>query len=109
LSSSFRCCSPCRPAAPIDNRDGFWNEWSDAIFAKAASEKKFVVVSLEFLWCRWCHVMNAKLGECRGARRPQGQVHPCLRRSGLRGPHLATYERWGWPATIIFAPDGTES
>ena len=24
-------------AAPIDNKDGFWNEWSDALFARAAS------------------------------------------------------------------------
>ena len=34
-------------AAPIDNSDGFWSEWSDATFAKAAQEKKFVIVSLQ--------------------------------------------------------------
>ena len=45
-------------AAPVDNKDGFWNEWSDGIFAKAATEKKFVIVSLQSWWCRWCHVMN---------------------------------------------------
>ena len=32
-------------AAPFDNRDGFWSEWSDATFARAAAEKKFVIVS----------------------------------------------------------------
>jgi hypothetical protein len=30
--------------APIENRDGFWGEWNDATFARAAAEKKFVVV-----------------------------------------------------------------
>ena len=34
-------------AAPVDNKDGFWSEWSDATFARAASEKKFVIVSLQ--------------------------------------------------------------
>ena len=45
-------------AAPIDNSDGFWSEWSDATFARAAREKKFVIMSLQSWWCRWCHVMN---------------------------------------------------
>ena len=45
-------------AAPLDNRNGFWSEWSDATFARAASEKKFVIVSLQSWWCPWCHVMN---------------------------------------------------
>src|SRR3977135_3307593 len=45
-------------AAPIENGDGFWGEWSDATFARAAAEKKFVVVWLQSWWCRWCHVMN---------------------------------------------------
>ena len=25
-------------SAPIDNSDGFWSEWSDATFAKAAAQ-----------------------------------------------------------------------
>jgi len=45
-------------AAPIDNADGFWSEWSDATFTRAAREKKFVIMSLQSWWCRWCHVMN---------------------------------------------------
>ena len=45
-------------AAPIDNSDGFWSEWSDTTFARAAREHKFVIVSLQSWWCKWCHVMN---------------------------------------------------
>ncbi len=32
-------------AALINNSDGFWSEWSEATFARAAREQKFVVVS----------------------------------------------------------------
>ena len=58
-------------AAPLDNRDGFWSDWSDATFARAAAEKKFVIVSLQSWWCPWCHVMNrdtwAKFDMCTGS------------------------------------------
>jgi thioredoxin-related protein len=45
-------------AAPLDNADGFWSTWSEATFECAAREKKFVVVSLQSWWCRWCLAMN---------------------------------------------------
>ena len=77
-------------AAPIENSDGFWGEWSDATFARAAAEKKFVVVSLQSWWCRWCHVMNRETWSNAGSpRRPQGQVHPGLCRSGQPAGYLA--------------------
>jgi hypothetical protein len=58
-------------AAPIENSDGFWSEWSETTFARAAAEKKFVVVSLQSWWCRWCHVMNRETGPMRRSRRPR--------------------------------------
>ena len=33
-------------AAPVENSDEFWSEWSEATFARAAREHKFVVISL---------------------------------------------------------------
>ena len=45
-------------AAPVENSDEFWSEWSEATFARAAREHKFVVISLQSGWCKWCHVMN---------------------------------------------------
>ena len=44
LSLSFATAAH---TAPIDNKDGFWSEWSDATFARAAREKKFVIMSLQ--------------------------------------------------------------
>jgi uncharacterized protein YyaL (SSP411 family) len=96
-------------AAPIENKDGFWSEWSDQIFAKAASEKKFVIVSLQSWWCRWCHVMNRETwtnAEVRGVLKDK--FIPVYVDQDSRPDISQRYERWGWPATIIFAPDGTE-
>lgn len=96
-------------AAPIENGDGFWSEWNDATFARAASEKKFVIVSLQSWWCRWCHVMNRETwanAEVRGLLKDK--FIPVYLDQDSRPDISQRYERWGWPATIIFAPDGTE-
>jgi uncharacterized protein len=96
-------------AAPIDNKDGFWGEWSDATFARAAAEKKFVIVSLQSWWCRWCHVMNRETwanAEVRGILKDK--FIPVYVDQDSRPDISQRYERWGWPATIIFGPDGTE-
>ena len=96
-------------AAPIDNADGFWGEWSDATFARAAREKKFVIMSLQSWWCRWCHVMNQETwsnAETRGILKDK--FIPVYVDQDSRPDISQRYERWGWPATIIFAPDGTE-
>jgi uncharacterized protein YyaL (SSP411 family) len=96
-------------AAPIENGDGFWGEWNDATFARAANEKKFVVVSLQSWWCRWCHVMNRETwsnGEVRGVLKDK--FIPVYVDQDSRPDISQRYERWGWPATIIFGPDGTE-
>ena len=96
-------------AAPIENSDGFWSEWNDATFARAAGENKFVVVSLQSWWCRWCHVMNRETWadpEVRGVLKDK--FIPVYVDQDSRPDISQRYERWGWPATIIFGPDGTE-
>jgi len=96
-------------AAPIDNADGFWSEWSDATFARAAREKKFVIMSLQSWWCRWCHVMNRETwanAEVRSLLKDN--FIPVYVDQDSRPDISQRYERWGWPATIIFGPDGTE-
>src|SRR4051812_23438259 len=96
-------------AAPIDNKDGFWSEWNDATFARAAREKKFVIMSLQAWWCRWCHVMYRETWanpEVRGILKDK--FIPVYVDQDSRPDISQRYERWGWPATIIFAPDGTE-
>lgn len=96
-------------AAPLDNKDGFWSEWSDATFDRAAKEKKFVVVSLQSWWCPWCLAMNRETwsdATVRGVLKDR--FIPVYVDQDSRPDISQRYERWGWPATIIFGPDGTE-
>jgi uncharacterized protein YyaL (SSP411 family) len=89
--------------------DGFWSEWSDATFERAATEKKFVIVSLQSWWCPWCHAMNRDTwanADVRGVLKDH--FIPVYVDQDSRPDVSQRYERWGWPATIIFGPDGTE-
>lgn len=96
-------------AAPIENRDGFWSEWSEATFARAAREHKFVVVSLQSWWCKWCHVMNEETWSKPEVRAVlKDHFIPVYVDQDSRPDISQRYERWGWPATIIFGPDGKE-
>lgn len=96
-------------AAPVENADGFWSEWSETTFARAAREKKFVIVSLQSWWCRWCHVMNRETWADREVRDIlKDKFIPVHVDQDSRPDISQRYERWGWPATIIFGPDGTE-
>ena len=96
-------------AAPIDNKDGFWSEWSDATFERAAAEKKFVIVSLQSWWCPWCHAMNRDTWANPEVRAVlKDHFIPVAVDQDSRPDISQRYERWGWPATIIFGPDGAE-
>src|ERR1700682_4748032 len=75
-----------------------WSDWGDDLFARAAAEKRFVILDLEAVWCHWCHVMEKTTyadPEVRGLlasnylpvrvdRRQSRSVEP-LRRLGLAG------------------------
>ena len=96
-------------AAPIDNQDGFWSEWSEATFARASAEKKFVIVSLQSWWCPWCHAMNKDTWANPDVRAElKDHFIPVYVDQDSRPDISQRYERWGWPATIIFGPDGAE-
>jgi len=96
-------------AAPIDNKDGFWSEWSEATFVRASAEKKFVIVSLQSWWCPWCHTMNKETWADPEVRATlKDHFIPVYVDQDSRPDISQRYERWGWPATIIFGPDGSE-
>ena len=102
-------CLAAAQAAPIDNKDGFWSEWSDATFERAAAEKKFVIVSLQSWWCPWCHAMNRDTWANPEVRAVlKDHFIPVAVDQDSRPDISQRYERWGWPATIIFGPDGAE-
>src|ERR1700691_509677 len=86
-----------------------WQPWSNAAFETAKREHKFVIMDLQAVWCHWCHVMDEttykdpKVIALMGAHYVAVQVDQDSR------PDLANrYEDYGWPATIVFAADGSE-
>lgn len=86
-----------------------WQEWTPAIFDRAKAEKKIVLLDLHAVWCHWCHVMQAET-YC------DPKVIELIRSNFIAvgvnqdsRPDLANrYEDYGWPATVIFAANGSE-
>jgi uncharacterized protein YyaL (SSP411 family) len=99
---------PLLPAR-ADDAALVWQPWSDAAFAQAAREHKFVLLDLEAVWCHWCHVMDV-------GSYHDPQVIALLKKSFITvrvdqdsRPDISNrYEDYGWPATIVFAADGSE-
>ena len=86
-----------------------WKPWSQSLFEQARREHRFVLLDLEAVWCHWCHVMDETTYK-------DAQVAKLLRARYLlvrvdqdSRPDLSNrYEDYGWPATIVFAADGSE-
>ena len=86
-----------------------WQPWSEALFAQAKRENKFILLDLEAVWCHWCHVMDEKtytdpqvgvlLRDHYIAVKVDSDAHPEMARR---------YEDYGWPATVVFNAQGEE-
>jgi len=86
-----------------------WRGWSGDLFAQATSEKRFVILDLEAVWCHWCHVMETTTYADPKVQELLGAKYIPVRVDQDANPDLSSrYGDWGWPATIVFAPDGTE-
>jgi uncharacterized protein YyaL (SSP411 family) len=86
-----------------------WNGWSDELFSRATAEKRFVILDLEAVWCHWCHVMEKTTYADPGVTELLGSKYIPVRVDQDANPDLSSrYGDWGWPATIVFGPDGTE-
>jgi hypothetical protein len=86
-----------------------WNGWSEDLFSRATAEKRFVILDLEAVWCHWCHVMEkTTYSDPRVIELLESKYIP-VRVDQDANPDLSNrYGDWGWPATIVFGPDGTE-
>lgn len=78
-------------------------------FAQARAEDRFVLLYLEAVWCHWCHVMDHDTyGDTRVRELVDSHYVPLKIDQDLR-PDLANrYRNYGWPATVVFAADGSE-
>jgi len=86
-----------------------WRPWSDAAFAAARREHRFVIMDLEAVWCHWCHVMDETTYRDPRVVALIGASCVAVKVDQDSRPDLANrYEDYGWPATIVFAADGSE-
>ncbi len=86
-----------------------WLDWHKDLFEKAQAANKFVILDLEAVWCHWCHVMEEKTYANPEVKALLARKYLTVRVDQDANPDLSNrYGDWGWPATIIFAPDGSE-
>src|SRR5208337_2974913 len=86
-----------------------WQPWSDSAFAQARTQHKFVLLDLEAVWCHWCHVMDDVTYRDPAVVRLLNKCYIAVRVDQDSRPDLSNrYEDYGWPATVVFAADGSE-
>lgn len=86
-----------------------WQRSDTAAFAQARAQHRFVILYLEAVWCHWCHVMDEKTYGDAAVRAEIAAHYVPLRIDQDLRPDLSNrYKDYGWPATIVFAPDGSE-
>ncbi len=86
-----------------------WNDWSDEIFARAKKEDKLVLLDLEAVWCHWCHVMDEKTYCDPSVVHLLDKEVIAVKVDQDSRPDLSNkYEKYGWPAIIVFNADGKE-
>jgi uncharacterized protein YyaL (SSP411 family) len=110
LGVAMALCAVVDAARAADAPPIRWQrQWSQALFAQAAREQRFVLLDLHAVWCHWCHVMDEKTYTDPSVRALIGQRYVAVSVDADSDPALASrYGDWGWPATIVLAPDGTE-
>ena len=86
-----------------------WQDWSADIFTEASRDNRFVILDLEAIWCHWCHVMEETTYANENVIKLLKDRYMTVRVDQDANPDLSNrYGDYGWPATIVFAPDGSE-
>lgn len=97
------------PRAAPHKDEPTWAEFDAATFARAKRENKFIVLHGAAEWCHWCHVMEATTYHDADVRNVLDKSFIAVKVDSDARPDVQErYEAWGWPATVIFAPDATE-
>jgi len=100
---------PAADAPPASAPIQWRTQWHQSLFTEAAREHRFVLLDLHAVWCHWCHVMDEKTYTDPTVRALIAQRYVAVSIDADSDPALASrYGDWGWPATIVLAPDGTE-
>ena len=86
-----------------------WNDWSAELWQQSVEEQKPIILYLEAVWCHWCHVMDKSTFKDKRIVEQLNNDYLAVKVDHDARPDLANrYRNYGWPATIIFQPDGAE-
>ena len=86
-----------------------WATFSPETFALAKAERKYIVLDGSAEWCHWCHVMEATTYHDPAVRKILDEHFIAVKVDVDSRPDVEErYGAWGWPATVMFAPDATE-
>lgn len=110
LGLSLSALAQSKPVKAATSPGGLtWVGWSDGVFQQAKSEKKFVLLDLEAVWCHWCHVMDENTYKDANVIRLLRSRYITVKVDQDSRPDLSNrYEDYGWPATVVFNGDGQE-
>ena len=101
----------CALESPIAGADTAvrWQPWSPQVFADAKAQHRFVLLDLEAVWCHWCHVMDSQTYADPKVIALMNRRYIAVKVDQDSDPDLSDrYGDYGWPATIVFAADGSE-
>jgi uncharacterized protein YyaL (SSP411 family) len=105
IVAAFTCPSPAIAQQPALQ----WQPWSEAAFATARQQHKFVLLDLEAVWCHWCHVMDDVTYRDPTVIRLLNSKYILIKVDQDARPDISNrYQDYGWPATVVFAADGSE-
>jgi uncharacterized protein YyaL (SSP411 family) len=86
-----------------------WATFSPETFARAKAEHKYIVLDGSAEWCHWCHVMEATTYHDAEVRKLLDKHFIAEKVDVDSRPDVEErYGDYGWPATVMFAPDATE-
>lgn len=84
-----------------------WEPWTSAAFARAAAERKPVLLSLTASWCRGCDVMDAVTYADPRVAAAVREGFVAVRADTDRRPDVnSRYNLDGWPTTAVLTPSG---
>ena len=85
------------------------HKWDDSIFEEAKSQNKLIILSLEAIWCHWCHVMQAETySDPQVAKLLNDKFISVSIDQNSNAGLSNRYKNYGWPATILFNSQGRE-
>jgi hypothetical protein len=108
VTAFFLALAICAPAQTSPAKLQ-WQPWSDAAFTQAKDQHKFVLLDLEAVWCHWCHVMDDITYSDPIVTHLLNERYILVKVDQDSRPDISNrYQDYGWPATVVFAADGSE-